>query len=50
MNTIYLEQSLLEVNQREWEDKLFLNLNNKTLIEHTINKVKKYFKEFNYNN
>ena len=32
-------------SKRMGEDKLFLNLNNKTLIEHTINKVKKYFKE-----
>jgi len=32
-------------SKRMGEDKIFLNLNNKTLIEHTINKVKKYFKE-----
>jgi len=32
-------------SKRMGEDKLFLNLNNKTLIEHTINKVKKYLKE-----
>ena len=32
-------------SKRMGQDKLFLNLNNKTLIEHTINKVKKYFKE-----
>ena len=32
-------------SKRMGEDKLFLNLNNKTLIEHTINKVKKYFRE-----
>ena len=32
-------------SKRMGEDKLFLNLNNKTLIEHTINKVKKYFDE-----
>jgi len=32
-------------SKRMRQDKLFLNLNNKTLIEHTINKVKKYFKE-----
>ena len=30
---------------RMGKDKLFLNLNNKTLIEHTINKVKKHLKE-----
>jgi len=30
-------------SKRMGEDKLFLNLNNKTLIEHTINKVKKHF-------
>ena len=32
-------------SKRMRKDKLFLNLNNKTLIEHTVNKVKKYFKE-----
>ncbi len=32
-------------SKRMGEDKLFLNLNNKTLIEYTINKVKKYLKE-----
>ena len=32
-------------SKRMGEDKLFLNLNNKTLIEHTIEKVIKYFKE-----
>jgi len=32
-------------SKRMGEDKPFLNLNNKTLIEHTINKVKKHFKE-----
>jgi molybdopterin-guanine dinucleotide biosynthesis protein A len=32
-------------SKRMGEDKIFLNLDNKTLIEHTINKVKKYFKE-----
>ena len=32
-------------SNRMRKDKLFLNLNNKTLIEHTVNKVKKYFKE-----
>ncbi len=32
-------------SERMGQDKLFLNLNNKTLIEHTINKVKKYLKE-----
>jgi len=32
-------------SKRMKEDKIFLNLNNKTLIEHTINKVKKHFKE-----
>jgi len=32
-------------SKRMKKDKLFLNLNNKTLIEHTINKVKKHFKE-----
>jgi molybdopterin-guanine dinucleotide biosynthesis protein A len=32
-------------SKRMRQDKLFLNLNNKTLIEHTIDKVKKYFKE-----
>ena len=32
-------------SQRMGEDKLFLNLNNKALIEHTVNKVKKYFKK-----
>mgnify|MGYP001393218003 CR=1 FL=1 len=30
---------------RMGKDKLFLNLNNKTLIEHTVNKVKKYLKD-----
>ena len=30
-------------SKRMGEDKLFLTLNNKTLIEHTITKVKKYF-------
>ena len=30
---------------RMGKDKLFLNLNNKTLIEHTVNKVKKHLKE-----
>ena len=33
-------------SKRMGEDKLFLNLNNKNLIEHTINKVKKHLKEF----
>jgi len=33
-------------SERMGQDKLFLNLNNKNLIEYTINKVKKYFKEF----
>ena len=32
-------------SKRMREDKIFLNLNNKTLIEHTINKVKKHFKK-----
>ena len=32
-------------SRRMGQDKLFLNLNNKPLIEHTIEKVKKYFKE-----
>ena len=32
-------------SKRMGQDKIFLNLNNKTLIEHTLNKVKKYFKE-----
>ena len=32
-------------SERMGEDKLFLNLNNKTLIEHTIDKVKKYLNE-----
>ena len=32
-------------SKRMGEDKLFLDLNNKTLIEHTINKVKKHFKQ-----
>ena len=32
-------------SKRMGQDKLFLNLNNKTLIEHTVNKVQKYFKE-----
>ena len=32
-------------SERMGKDKSFLNLNNKTLIEHTINKVKKHFKE-----
>ena len=32
-------------SKRMKEDKLFLNLNSKTLIEHTINKVKKHFKQ-----
>jgi len=33
-------------SKRMGEDKLFLNLNNKALIEHTIDKVKKYLNEF----
>ena len=33
-------------SKRMGEDKLFLNLNNKTLIEHTIDKVKKHLNEF----
>ena len=32
-------------SKRMGEDKLFLNLNNKTLIEHTVIKVKKYLKD-----
>jgi len=32
-------------SKRMGEDKLFLNLNNKTLIEYTIDKVKKYLNE-----
>ena len=32
-------------SKRMGEDKLFLNLNNKTLIEHTIDKVKRNLKE-----
>jgi len=32
-------------SKRMKEDKLFLNLNSKTLIEHTIDKVKKHFKQ-----
>ena len=32
-------------SKRMGKDKLFLNLNNKTLIEHTIIKVKKYLKD-----
>jgi molybdenum cofactor guanylyltransferase len=32
-------------SKRMGKDKIFLNLNNKTLIEHTIIKVKKYLKE-----
>ena len=32
-------------SSRMGKDKLFLNLNNKTLIEHTIIKVKKYLKD-----
>jgi len=32
-------------SKRMGEDKTFLNLNNKILIEHTIDKVKKHFKE-----
>ena len=32
-------------SKRMGKDKLFLNLDNKTLIEHTINKVEKYLKE-----
>jgi len=32
-------------SKRMKEDKLFLNLNSKALIEHTINKVKKHFKQ-----
>ena len=36
---------MLEVkSKRMGKDKLFLKLNNKTLIEHTIKKVKKYLK------
>jgi len=32
-------------SKRMGKDKLFLELNNKKLIEHTINKVKKYLKK-----
>ena len=32
-------------SKRMGKDKLFLELNNKKLIEHTIDKVKKYLKE-----
>tara|TARA_B110000438_G_scaffold13529_1_gene13082 strand:+ start:24 stop:644 length:621 start_codon:yes stop_codon:yes gene_type:complete len=32
-------------SKRMGEDKLFVKLNNKTLIEHTINKVRKHFKK-----
>ena len=32
-------------SKRMGKDKLFLNLNNKTLIEHTLDKVKKYLKK-----
>ena len=32
-------------SKRMGKDKLFLKLNNKTLIEHTVNKVQKYLKE-----
>ena len=32
-------------SKRMGKDKLFLNLNNKTLIEHTIIKAKKYLKD-----
>ena len=32
-------------SERMGEDKVFLNLNNKTLIEHTISKVKKHLNE-----
>ena len=32
-------------SKRMGKDKLFLKLNNKTLIEHTIDKVKKYLKQ-----
>ena len=32
-------------SKRMGKDKLFLNLNNKTLIEHTVIKVKKYLKD-----
>ena len=31
-------------SKRMGRDKLFLRLNNKTLVEHTIDKVKKYLK------
>ena len=33
-------------SKRMGKDKLFLKLNNKVLIEYTIDKVKKYFKNF----
>ena len=33
-------------SERMGKDKLFLKLNNKVLIEYTIDKVKKYFKNF----
>jgi len=32
-------------SKRMGKDKLFLEINNKKLIEHTIDKVKKYLKE-----
>jgi len=36
-------------SKRMGKDKLFLEFNNKKLIEHTIDKVKKYLKKGNYN-
>ena len=37
-------------SKRMGKDKLFLELDNKKLIEHSIDKVKKIFKTSNYNN
>ena len=34
-------------SKRMGKDKLFLELNNKLLIEHTVDKVKKYFNNIN---
>ena len=36
-------------SKRMGKDKLFLQLNDKTLIEHTIDKVKEHLKKSNYN-
>ena len=38
-----------EQSKRMGKDKLFLQLNDKRLIEHTIDKVKEHLKKSNYN-